>query len=215
MKKYEIGSVKPENWEPSWPGEFEGFSHFEFAAGIPQVICAITTRKANGLPNVCLHAWNAFSGPAGAFMCLLPGLCEYYHTVENLRREPAFCVNFLSRQHMAALHKTITENAPDVDELAVAGLHAEKAAKVAAPRIAEAFLTLECALESLGPCESESSLMAMGRVLHAAAAEGYMNGIDKRYGPEGFVFNIHAPRDAETGDRAPYGYGTLRVDETY
>ena len=50
--KIEIGKDFPKYFKPSYPEEFELFSHFEVTAGIPTVLFAITTWKENGKPNV-------------------------------------------------------------------------------------------------------------------------------------------------------------------
>ena len=46
--KIEIGEDFPQYFRPSYPEEFELFSHFEVTAGIPTVLYAITTWKENG-----------------------------------------------------------------------------------------------------------------------------------------------------------------------
>ena len=51
--KIEIGKDFPQYFKPSYPEEFELFSHFEVTAGIPTVLFAITTWKENSKPNVC------------------------------------------------------------------------------------------------------------------------------------------------------------------
>ena len=65
--KIEIGENLPAYFKPAYPEEFELFSHFEWAAGIPTALFAITTWKENGLPNVCFHAWSAFTGTRPLF----------------------------------------------------------------------------------------------------------------------------------------------------
>lgn len=213
MRKHEIGQAVPRHWRSGWNEKFNTFSHFEFAAGIPQVICAISTRKPNGKMNICLHAWNGFQGAGDGFRCFLPGLFEACHTVAALRETPEFCVNFLSRAHMEALCRTIAGNEWDADEFALAGFHEEAAEEIAVPRIAEAFLVLECKLEALAPLGAGQCVMAVGKVVHAAADEGYMDGLDRRYGPEGFMFNVHSPQDDTTGAEGATGVATLRIDE--
>ena len=49
--KIEIEKDFPQYFKPSYPEEFELFSHFEVTAGIPTVLFAITTWKENGKPN--------------------------------------------------------------------------------------------------------------------------------------------------------------------
>ena len=55
--KIEIGKDFPQYFKPSYPEEFELFSHFEVTAGIPTVLFAITTWKENGI----LKGENAFA----------------------------------------------------------------------------------------------------------------------------------------------------------
>lgn len=49
--KYEFGAEKPERFRQYWPGQYDFFSYMEYACGIPEVLFAITTRKADGKPN--------------------------------------------------------------------------------------------------------------------------------------------------------------------
>lgn len=158
MRAHEIGPSMPQGWESSWPGKFDCFSPFEFAAGIPQVMCAVVTVKPNGQPNVCLHAWNAFQGGGDGYRCFLPGIPEDGHTAMGLRHQGEFTVNFLSKHHIQAL-------------------------------------------------------MVAGLVRHAAADEGYMNGIDRRYGPDGFIYNVHSPQDAATGAEGDWRIATLLPEQ--
>ena len=58
--KIEIGKDFPKYFKPSYPEEFDLFSHFEVTAGIPTVLFAITTWKENGEPNVCFHSWRFY-----------------------------------------------------------------------------------------------------------------------------------------------------------
>ena len=82
--KIELGQEFPGYFQPLYPEEFELFSHFETAAGIPTALFAVTTWKANGKPNVCFHAWGSFHGDKtaffrrdGQFIPAYPHLCEH------------------------------------------------------------------------------------------------------------------------------------------
>lgn len=66
--KIEIGKGFPQYFKPSYPEEFELFSHLETTSAIPTVLFAITTWKENGKPNVCFHAWSCFHGDKTAFL---------------------------------------------------------------------------------------------------------------------------------------------------
>jgi len=54
--KIDISKDFPAFFRPAYPQEFEIFSHLETTASIPQPLFAITTYKANGLPNRRFHA---------------------------------------------------------------------------------------------------------------------------------------------------------------
>ena len=56
--KIEIGKDFPKYFIPSYPEEFDLFSHFEVTAGIPTVLFAITTWKEKCLFSfVELFSW--------------------------------------------------------------------------------------------------------------------------------------------------------------
>ena len=213
---YEIEAGGLQGFQETWPGEFNIFSPLEFACGIPQVLFAITTLKANGKPNVCFHSWSCFQGEGAGYFAIMAGLLQRTHTYANILRDKMFCVNFLSQKHYGALLETIEHNAPDSDEFATAGFHAVPGRSVAVPRIAESFLCLECTLEQEWDL-SGTGLYAtvIGRVTHMAVKEKYGEGIDARYGPEGFMFNVHSPRNLRTGKPSPVAVASLRVDKTF
>ena len=72
--KIEIGKDFPQYFKPSYPEEFELFSHFETTAGIPTVLFAITTWKENEKPNVCFHSWSCFHGDKTAFFAVMTAM---------------------------------------------------------------------------------------------------------------------------------------------
>ena len=39
--------------------------------------------------------------------------------------------------------------------------------------------------------------------MHIAAQEAYAEGIDAKYGDDGFMFNLHAPKNLITGEGKP------------
>lgn len=170
--KREIPKHRPESIQEIWPGQFSMFSHFDCAAAVPQVLYMLTTRKPDGRVNACFQSWTAFGGDNDVFYAVIAGLVRSGHSYQNIVREKEFCVNFLSPAYYDACMKTIEVNREDVDELAAAGLTAEAAVCVKAPRVAEAFLTYECKLvsdEAFG--ESKELRLIVGEVLNAAQEE--------------------------------------------
>ena len=153
----------------------------------------------------------AFRGDKGGFFAILAGLCQHTHTYENLRRDGAFCVNFLSKRYYDALIRTVEHNGPAEDEFAVGGFIEETARTVAVPRIAESFLTLECKCERIEDLSGEGlTAMVIGRVAHMAMAEDYAKGFeDQKYSGNGFFYLIHTPKDLETGEGNHMGIATL------
>jgi len=211
--KFEIDSQLPANFIPDWPEQYNIFSHFEFVCGIPQTIFAITTLKANGQPNVCLQSWSSFSGNDENYFVFLSGLSKQSHTYRNIIRDRAFVINFLPASYYDNLARSIQQNQDGEDELAVCGLHQEKATLSDVPRISEAFLSLECELHQTVPISgNERMSLLIGRILHAAISENYACGIDKKYDSDGFFFNIHSPVNVFTGRCDPFSIGTLKIE---
>lgn len=196
--KVELGETRPENFTEDWPGQYSIFSYFEQACGVPSVLFAITTLKENGKPNVCLQAWSTFSGDCGGFFAVITGLLQRTHTYKNILRDKEFCINFLSAEYYNSCVKTIQQNDENADEFAVGGFTAEAAKTVKPPRIAEAFLSYECTLESYADLSGKGiNAMIIGRVRHAAVDKNH--NIPALCGDNGFMFNVHCPKDPETG----------------
>jgi flavin reductase (DIM6/NTAB) family NADH-FMN oxidoreductase RutF len=209
--KYEIGEQKPANLKEYWPGQYDIFSHFEYLSGIPHALFLITTRKENGKANACYHCWSAFSGDSGGFFAVLTGLMQHTHTYKNILREKEFCVNFMPADYDPHCWKTGEKNAEDVDELEIAGLTAEPAKVVNAPRIKEAFLTFECKLEQFSDLSGKGiSAMIVGRVVNAAVDKSHK---DIAAVCDHFTFYIHAPKDPATGEGEAEAHAKLQTYE--
>lgn len=172
--KREIGIRTPENLPEIWPGSYDLFSWLAYVVSVPNCITIITTRKANGAPNACLHSWGMLVGDRDNYTSLL-ALCDYFHTYENILREGEWCVNFPSVDHYPQAFDTIHVNHPDNDEISDAGLTVEPAQEVQAPRIAECPINLECRLEwHRRLYEGSTWVLAAGKVLHVAMEERVM-----------------------------------------
>jgi len=166
--KHEVGIDQPMNLTEDWPGKYDLFSWLEYAVTVPHPIFLITTRKANGAPNACLHSWGILVGDRENYSSLL-AMHDYYHTYANILREEEWCVNFPSFEHYPQCFETIHCNAPDNDEIAEAGLTSEPAQMVQAPRIVECPINLECRLEWHRPLyEGNRWRLLAGRVVHVA-----------------------------------------------
>ncbi len=187
-------------------------SHLECAAGIPQALFAITTRKENGQPNVCFHSWSCFHGDKTAFFAVLGGLFQHTHTYANILREGVFCLNFLPLSAYEGLCKTILYNQEDLDEIQAGGFTLEPAATMDAPCIRESFLQLECTLEEAKDLSGAGiTAMVTGRVRQVRVEEAYAKELDRRYGPAGFMLLASAPQNLQTGQASPSRILTLNI----
>jgi flavin reductase (DIM6/NTAB) family NADH-FMN oxidoreductase RutF len=209
--KIEIGSTKPDNFVDRWQGEFEIFSHFEMALGIPHTLFLITTLKENGKPNVCFQSWSSFYGDCGGYYVITPLLMKS-HTFHNILRDKEFCVNFISAQYYGACYQTIFNNQDETDELEAGGFTPEAPSRIAVPRIKEAFMSLECRLNSENDLSGKGiQSLVIGEVLSAAVEDEYLNGSEKKYGPDGFMYYGYALKDFASGDQGERKVATLNV----
>ena len=211
--KIEIGTEFPAYFRPSYPEEFELFSHFEVAAGIPTVLFAITTWKANGKPNVCFHAWSCFHGDKTAFFAVMGGLYQYTHTYANIQRERCFCLNFLPVGAYDRLVNTIRRNEMEDDEFKTGGFTLSEGKTIHAPRIGEAFLNMECVAQEIRDLSGAGiTAMVTGRVQHVSVEQADAQGYERRYGKEGFMMLIPAPQDLVTGAPNPSAIATTKIE---
>jgi flavin reductase (DIM6/NTAB) family NADH-FMN oxidoreductase RutF len=166
--KHEVEITTPENLPEVWPGSYDLFSWLEYVVTIPNAISIITTRKANGASNACLHSWGLLVGDRDNYTSLL-AMHDYYHTYVNILREGEWCLNYPSFEHYPQSFETIHVNHPDNDEITDAGLTVEASKNVHAPRIAECPINLECKLEWHRPLyEGSSWVLVAGKVVHVA-----------------------------------------------
>ena len=210
--KLQVGTERPGHFQPGYPEQWDIVSHLECAAGIPQALFAITTRKENGQPNVCFHSWSCFHGDKTAFFAVLGGLFQHTHTYANILREGVFCLNFLPLSAYEGLCKTILYNQEDLDEIQAGGFTLEPAATMDAPCIRESFLQLECTLEEAKDLSGAGiTAMVTGRVRQVRVEEAYARELDRRYGPAGFMLLASAPQNLQTGQASPSRILTLNI----
>lgn len=210
--KLQVGTERPGHFQPGYPEQWDIVSHLECAAGIPQALFAITTRKENGQPNLCFHSWSCFHGDKTAFFAVLGGLFQHTHTYANILREGVFCLNFLPFSAYEDLCKTILNNQEDLDEIQAGGFTLEPAATLDVPCIRESFLQLECTLEEAKDLSGAGiTAMVTGRVRQVRVEEAYAKELDRRYGPAGFMLLASAPQNLQTGQASPSRILTLNI----
>jgi len=211
LMKIEITENRPENFIEDWAGQYDIFSHMEFACGVPSPMFLITTRKENGKPNACFQAWSSFAGDSGGFFAVMQGLMQSTHTYKNILREKEFCLNFVRPEYYDSCIKTIAVNEEEEDEIASGGFTSEPCITIKAPRIREAFLSMECTLESMTDLSGKGqTVMVIGRVRHASVEEGH-NTVENICSPNAFMFNVHSPKDPQTGYGSTSSVGILHA----
>ena len=211
--KIEIEKEFPKYFKPSYPEEFELFSHFEVTAGIPTVLFAITTWKENGQPNVCFHSWSSFHGDKTAFFAVMGNLYQHTHTYANIKRDKCFCINFLPICFYDQLVNTIHHNQIEDDEFSVGQLTLDHAKTIHAPVIHETFINIECTLKDIQDLSGAGiTAMIIGQVQHISVEENYAQGY-KRYEKDGFMMLIPAPQDLLTGEPNQSAIATINIEK--
>ena len=181
-------------------------------AGIPTVLFAVTTWKENGQPNVCFHAWSCFHGDKTAFFAVMGNLYQHTHTYANIQREKCFCINFLPISCYDRLVETIHHNNFEEDEFRAGDFTLTEAKEIHAPKIDEAFLSLECTLRSVEDLSGAGiTAMVTGQVVHATVDEAYAKGYENRYGEDGYMLLVPAPQNLITGEPAQSGISTVEI----
>ena len=198
--------------------DYGGFSWQEFMTAIPQPVFVVTGRKANGKENASLQSWSTFaSGGTDDFVCIMGYVNKNGHMYKSLKETGVCVLNFASSDVLERCVKTIGNNGYETDEITAAGLTAEKAVKVDAPRIKECFLNIEC--EFLWEHElidgSEAVTVALKTVSVSMDSDRYDQSKLGRYGKNGYLFHIHCPIDPETGEDSPGGIGTVEPDHSF
>jgi len=204
-------SAQPEKFTDQWPGELSMFSWMDFVAAIPAPLLIATGWKPNGKENASLQSWATFVSDTGEFVCILGAVSKAGHMYQSLKETGCCVINFPSRDIYDLCYKTIENNQDETNEITASGLTTEKAVKVNAPRIAECFLNIECEYlwEQQNFDDSPSVVVAL-KAVHIAMDDAHYNqGKLGRYGGTGYVYNINAPRNPETGEADTGGLGVI------
>ena len=205
--------AKPETVTEQWPGELNSFSWQDFVTAIPAPMLVVTGWKSNGRENACMQSWSTFVGDSGEFICLLGSVSKGGHMLQSLRETGCCVLNFPSKDMMNRCMKTIERNQLEADEITVAGLTAEPAKAVNAPRIAECFLNIECELlwEHEHFPDSRDVVVALKAVHLCMDSAHYDEQQLGRYGKTGYVYNINSPRNPDTGKAEAEAFGALEL----
>lgn len=204
-------AARPSAYTEAWPGQLSVFSWHDFLTAIPSPLFLVTSYKANGKENACLESWATFVGENGIFFCILAAVNKHGHLYATLKETGCCVINFPSRDIYDRCYATVANNGYDVDEITQSGLTAEPAISVKAPRVRECFLNIECEVEWEHELFANSREVTIAlRATHICMdSDHYGEGRLGRYGKTGYLYNIHSPRDPETGDVLPDCFGIL------
>ena len=192
--------------------EAGGFSWCEFVTAMPSLVFVVTGWKSNGKENACLQSWSTFvGGGINDFICIMSKVNKSGHMYQSIKETGVCVINFPSNDTYDRCVKTIGNNQFETDEITVAGLTAEKATKVNAPRIKECILNIEC--EFLWEHELFEGSHEMTVVLKAVNIcmdnDHYDQSKPGRYGKTGYLYQINGPYHPETGENTTFGPGVI------
>lgn len=209
MKK-EFSKI-PQAFTEQWEGEFEGFAWQDFLTAIPSLLFVITSYKENGKENACLQSWSTFVGDKGEFICIIGSVSKHGHLYQTLQEKKCCVLNFPSRDIYDLCNATVRNNKYEDDEITKSGLTAEKAVSINAPRIKECLLNIECEyLWEHEHFEGSRDVTIALKATHICMDTEYCDEKTKgRYGRTGYMYNIHSPRNPETGEVLPDCFGAL------
>lgn len=196
--------------------ELYGFSWMEFVTAIPAPLMVVTGYKENGKTNATMQSWAAFANDRG-FYCIFGSVYKGGHMYASVRQNGCLVINFPSADIYEKCLRTIRNNKYEDDEIEMSGLTAQRASLVNAPRIEECFLNLECEYvweKEIAP--GSGSVAMCVKVVNVCMEEDRFDEEKKgRYGESGFLYNIHSPRNPESGKEEETYIGILKKYKAY
>ena len=181
---------------------FELFSWKDIVTAIPSPMLVVTGWKSNGKENACLQSYASFVSDSGELVCILGWASKGGHMYRSIKETGCCVLNFPSSEIYDLCGRTIENNQFETDEITASGLTAEKSAVVNAPRITECFLNIECEFlwEQQNFKNSGNAVVGLKAVHFCMDSERYDQKALGRYGKTGYLFNLHAPANPDTGE---------------
>ena len=196
--------------------ELYGFSWIEYVLAIPSPLIVVTSYKDNGKPNATMQSWSTFVSEDG-FYCIFGSVNKNQHMYSSIKNSRHLVINFPSKDIYDKCLKSIENNGYNDDEITLSGLTVEEASTVNAPRIKECFLNLECEYvweKEITP--NNHNVVMCVKIVNVCMDEDYYNADAKgRYGETGYLYNIHSPRNPETGKVEETYIGIIQKSATY
>jgi len=211
-------STRPDTITEQYCKAVGGFSWYDFVTAMPSLVFVVTGWKSNGKENASLQSWSTFAGGGvDDFVCIMGKVRKGGHMYQSLKKTGVCVLNFPSNDIYGRCVKTIGNNEFDTDEITAAGLTAEPALKVNAPRIKECFLNIECEfLWEHKLCRgSDDMAVAVRAVSICMDSERYDQNKRGRYGKTGYLYYFDQPTNPETGEGLLYGPGGTVLGTTF
>lgn len=149
---------------------------------VPRPIAFVTTLGADGQVNAAPFSFfNVFSETPALVVLGLQSKPDNSpkDTTANIRRSGEFVVNLVDEAIAEPMNLCAVDFPPEISELAEAGLTTAPSTAIAAPRIAEAPVSLECRQEMMIAFGPHRDLL-IGRVVHLHARGGIIDPITHR-----------------------------------
>lgn len=193
-----------------------GFSWMEHVLAIPSPLVVVTGYKSNGKPNATMQSWCTFTGEEG-YHCLFASVHKEGHMYRSLKDTGCCVVNIPSKGCFLKCMDTVRNNGFDMDEITLSGLTVEPSAKVKAPKIKECFVNIECEWEwEKELVEGGSHVTVCLKAVNVCMDERCFDEIHHgRYGAEGYLYNIHSPRNPLTGEVTETQVGVIQKYAAY
>lgn len=192
-----------------------GFSWMEHVLAIPSPLVNVTTYKSNGLPNASMQSWCTFVGEDG-YHVIFGSVNKNGHMYQSIKEKKCCVVNIPSKDVFLKCIDTIKNNGFDNDEIALSGLTSIKANRVDAPMIEECMVNLECEFAwEHDLIENGCRAVLCLKVVNIWMEEKLFDEKEGRYGENGYLYNIHSPRNPLTGEISDTYVGSINKMATY
>lgn len=146
---------------------------------VPRAIAWVATLSPDGVANIAPFSFFTVASPSPPTLCFSIGPSArdgepVKDTLANIRATGDMTVNIGRADLLDAVNTTASTLSADVDEFAVTGLTPEPGTLVAAPRIAEAPIAMECQLDRI--VDVGENTLVLARVLLWRFEDGLRDG---------------------------------------
>jgi flavin reductase (DIM6/NTAB) family NADH-FMN oxidoreductase RutF len=151
------------------PAELDVTSVYKLLSGavVPRPIAWVSTRSHEGVLNLAPYSFFTVVSRQPPMLAISIGPRtggEDYakDTLTNIRDTQEFVINMVSLELANAMHETSINYPPEVDEFVRAGVTPAPCETIAAPRVAESRISMECTVEHI--LELGSDYLVIGRM---------------------------------------------------